>query len=337
MSDADIIANCSANFIVGVPTSASPPGQTPPDWESYLRLGQSNNNDESALSQGQSFPDGVLIYSTDSVQLVGPTFNQWSGDSLSVVLDDKTVMSANYRMGGGGGASATYQVGAAMNTTIGTITNLITGNSITQWLGNDASTGLGSLLWSNYGTTQNVFGGQNVNIINSNIDVQGWGDTKIVNTTTTTATSNILLCVSPAAVAGGVPATAVTSKMALVAGIVSTIAEVMMDIVDDSVVAGVGSRDDSNAMQAAMKASIGLVTTASAAVLVIQAMTIAAGQIAKAAAAGAEASAIAGIRISPAGVLIAAGVTKLFVSEGTISSTSVVANQDVVQNLFNGV
>ncbi len=54
---------------------------------------------------------------------------------------------------------------------------------------------MGSLLWSNFGVTQNVFAGTIVNMTNGNVEVQGWGETKFSDQTIY-APNQLLLAVS---------------------------------------------------------------------------------------------------------------------------------------------
>ena len=276
-----------------------------------------------APTAGGSFPaKGVVIYSNDTIQTSAPTISQttneftsWSADSLSVVLNGDEVMSAS-RNYGSGGWSAQFTRADQMNTTLGTTTNAITGQSITQWLGNDASTGLGGLLWSNFGTTQNVFGGQVVNLFDWDIDVQGSFATKIQGQSTSVATQGFTFAVIPIAGAARYKSYATVGKINFVAGLIATAVEVAMDILSDVEVTK--SSDDDSAMRDATKRAFEAVATASTAIVVLQAMTALMGLIAYAYGKTAWDACTAGIKISDGMVVIKAGA-----SEFQLSTTGV--------------
>src|SRR5262249_18371360 len=98
---------------------------------------------------GSTYPNGLFLYSNNAINLAAPTISQtaaeystFSGDSLSVVHDGKVAISSTYTTPYYPFTS-TYQILTAMNVTVGAVSNMITGNSLTYWLGNDASTGVG--------------------------------------------------------------------------------------------------------------------------------------------------------------------------------------------------
>ncbi|MGE0418327.1 MAG: hypothetical protein AB7O80_16110, partial [Acetobacteraceae bacterium] len=75
--------------------------------------------------------------------------------------------------------------------TAGYSANFILGGAMTVWTGNDASTGLGGLLWSNVGLTQNIFDGQVVNINGSDFNVQGIGAVSLGQSASLLATRRV--------------------------------------------------------------------------------------------------------------------------------------------------
>lgn len=326
---------------VGTPTTYEswlPTSTTPPD------AGKVPVFAPSAASPSDFFSaNGTLIYSNDTLQLFAPTisqttseFSHWSSDTLSVVGDSDGVISATRIWGSSSWPwSATFQRADAMNSTLGTTTNLITGNAITQWLGNDASTGTGGLLWSNYGLTQNLFGGQIVNIINTAIDVQGFGEVKVVQDYELEAAASIELVVSPPAGVVGTSAGAVVEKIAMIVGVVSALAE---DVANG--LAGINTEVQSAKhptsdaqMRATMEAAFIEIAAASGAVLVTQAVAATAGVLAKSAAEAAAAAAVAGIKITPAGILLQTGPTKVWIDMGGIyNSTAGIINNIALAN-----
>ncbi|MGO1077497.1 hypothetical protein [Inquilinus sp. CA228] len=284
-NDTDVKQNDTTGYVIYVPNSAA--DTTVRD---YLRLGDPDSTYELDLidptdggtDKTLKTQKGALIYSTESVTLSGPTVTQfakyvadWSSDNLSVVGTGSDFQSATWK-GSSAGATTTFQRVANLTTTLGSTTNLLTGNSMTQWLGNAASTGTGSLLWSNYGFTQNVFGGQIVNIINNTIDVQGIGETKIVPEYSVVAPTSITLSVSPASAISTYAK--VIGGFAAFSGIASALVQDGLDaasVIDPEIE---GSRDTGlDSMRDAMARVTDEIITASALIAVMQAMAIAAG------------------------------------------------------------
>ncbi len=305
--------------------------------------------------------DSVLIYSSNTVQLFAPTISQttnelssWSSDNLSVIADSSNVISATRSWGSGDWpASATYQRVDAMNSTLGTTTNLVTGNAMTQWVGNDASTGLGGLLWSNYGHTQNVFGGWIVNMINSAIDVQGFNEVKILTDYQVDALAAIRLLVTEGSEISGLTSSTI-AKVGWITAAVSALALAGLNLtssvsVDRTGAAATQPTTDAasgsvtpssntslnSAMRTAMETSFVEVTAASALILLTQAMAIAAGVAANFEGAAAQASAGAGLEITPLGILMQAGPTKMLIDATGIAATAPVVQQVIVQNLID--
>ena len=314
-------------------------------YETWLPPSTSSPDGTVQPDNGGSFPSkGVVIYSNDTLQTFAPSinqttseFSQWQDDSLSVVMNGSDVMAANRTLGSSGW-SASFQRAAQLNTVLGSITTAITGQNITQWLGNDASTGLGSLLWSNYGSTQNVFGGQVVNLINSSVDVQGWGETKVGSDITTVATGSIILAANPVAAAVGVSATAVSNRISMAVGIIATAVEVAMDIISDVTVTEMGKVNGQNSadMRTATDVAFGAIGAASVAVLVIQAMAIITGVVASVTGSVAGKTPLAGIILSEYGTQIQCGTSVIYMSSaGGIYTSSPTQLNNVLTTTFS--
>ncbi|MEJ0020552.1 MAG: hypothetical protein WDN25_29185 [Acetobacteraceae bacterium] len=329
MSDTDIKSDSDTSFAVVVPNSS-----TDATVRDYLRLGNPDTTYEGTLKDFSSSTGGnlgtsagALIYSTEQVQLAAPTINQvasvfsgWSGDNLSVVGDSSAVVSATRTWGSSDWpATATFQRADSFNTTLGTVTNLITGNSVTQWLGNDASTGTGGLLWSNYGTTQNVFGGQIVNMINGAIDVQGFGEVKIVPEYSIVAPTAISFAVTPAA--GVATWATVIEKVAVWGGLISALAQDGLNATSSIAtdVAGKQHSQNQSDMQDAMAAAAKEIAAATGAVLVLQAMAIAAGAAAALTAKVDAATALGQVTISDVGVRIKGLASEILVDDAGVT------------------
>ena len=177
---------------------------TPLAATSYFRLGEADSTAETSEllpkpagetgSYSTNFDPGILLYTNGHYQQIMSQHTQWSSDSLSINTNGTDVVAANY-VSPGGGATINFQKQSIYNSTLGDSSNFLTGNQLNYWLGNSASTGLGSLLWSNLGVTQNVFGGQVTNIYNTGIDVQGFGETKIQESYDLTTTGGLTLSV----------------------------------------------------------------------------------------------------------------------------------------------
>lgn len=139
--------------------------------------------------------NGIVLHSTDQISSFAPSITNtaqsitnntdsitsYSGETFSVVYAGDSsigVLSAQTKGSGGVLTNANYSVVNNLSSMIGNSTTTVGGSMATVWAGADASTGIGSLLWSNFGVTENLFGGAIVNIINGAIDLQGWGETK---------------------------------------------------------------------------------------------------------------------------------------------------------------
>lgn len=146
--------------------------------------------------------EGVALHSSNQISFFAPTINQSSNTSLNVTWASSSrigILAGQVQDAAGTLTNATYQVVDDLTTTVGNVLNTVAGQSATVWTGADASTGLGSLLWSNFGATQNVFGGMVTNMTNGAVEVQGWGETKF-QSSTVFAPDQILLAVAGIAV-----------------------------------------------------------------------------------------------------------------------------------------
>lgn len=224
----DIAANSETSFIVAVPLQGSN-GPVPGSYAQVLRMGAWDAGIElgivdasgKPLLTGGDFTDpdsakntyytgddplqdkGVLLYSADEytvyapqVRTVGETSSSsWSNQNMTVTTDGNKVIAYTYS--GPLGINATYQKQSSLSMTFGYNCSFVLGSAMTVWTINDASTGLGGLLWSNFGLTQNIFDGQVVNINGSDISVQGIGATSLTDNASIVATTGITLTVNP--------------------------------------------------------------------------------------------------------------------------------------------
>lgn len=342
MADGDIKQNDASHFSVLVPKSA-----TDATVRDYLRLGDTDPADEATLrdpSRGQAYSPakGALVYSTEEIDLVAPTINQisgqqsdFAGDRLSYVGSGDHVVSATRTWGSAAySATANFQWGNLFNTTMGNTASLVEGNSVTQWLGNDASTGIGSLLWSNYGSTQNVFGGQIVNIVNSGIDVQGFGEAKILNNYSLVAGTSLALGVTPAALTApwaGVPeklATIGTLIAAVTAGLGSG-ATLGLEIWQ------AGDARDGAAVRDAMAGMLATTAAVTGAVVALQIMAVAAGAAALIAGTADSAAAAARIEIDAYSITFRAGNSAIGISPTNIYKSSPLTQTETVFDQTN--
>ncbi|MEJ0014967.1 MAG: hypothetical protein WDN25_00080 [Acetobacteraceae bacterium] len=270
---------------------------------------------------GPSYPEGVLLYSNSAINLAAPAISQttseysrFSGDSLSVVHDGKVAVSSTYTTPAFPFTS-TYQILNEMNVTVGAVSNMITGNNLTYWQGNDASTGVGSLLWSNFGTTQNVFGGQIVNIINSSIDVQGLGESKLQEAYGLDVTTSIDLLVSPVVVSSQASTALLASQFRANLVVVASIVEaagVLLTTMQTGITSDVVK--NSKAMRDLMIAQYAELSTVTAVVVVMQALAVLAGLKSQVAAEAAKAGATAKISMIDGQLTLSAGGTALILS-----------------------
>lgn len=288
MADGDIKNNDAASFAVAVPKSAS--NQTVRD---YFRAGDRDSVYEDNLknpSPGHSNKTlathkGALLYSTEQMSLVAPTITHtahtvtdWCSDKLTIVGDDGKFSSATWLAGSQvWPATTTYQRADNFNTTLGSITNVITGSTINQVTGNIANSSTGSSLRANYGHTQNVFSGQVVNIVNTGITVQGLGERSIVPDHKVVASRSLALAVSPAA--GAAPWFSLLGKLAVWGGGMSAICQGGLNLADSVVteIVGGATKSDVDDVKVAMETSLAEVAAITSGVLILQAMVAAAG------------------------------------------------------------
>ncbi|MDE2515737.1 MAG: hypothetical protein KGL12_06915 [Rhodospirillales bacterium] len=278
-----------------------------------MRLGQPDTNAENTLSTSPTpgdatssgnFNPGVLLYTQGQYQQVAPVVTSWSGDSLSAVKDGNTLVNASYTAPS---AQFTYNFGieAVFNTTIGNVSNFVTGNQLAYWVGNSASTGLGGLLWSNVGLTQNVFAGQIVNLINKNIDIQGVGEAKVQRDFEVLTGQTIDLLVNPAAtvsaaaIAGAIR-TGLVSLSAIGVAALAIASEMQTGISGDLT-------SDPETLRKNFKDSAKELVGATAAVFLLQAVVASAGRAVQAVAQSAKAAAAAKLSMGEIGVTIQAG------------------------------
>jgi hypothetical protein len=220
-TQSDIAANSETSFIVAVPYQGSN-GPVAGSYAQLLRMGAWDTTIETGLvtSDGKAFytsaggnsiyqgddplqDKGILVYSADEytvyspqIRTVGETSSSsWSNQNMTVTTDGDKVVAYSYS--GPLGITASYQNQDAISMTFGYNCSFVLGSAMTVWTINDASTGLGGLLWSNFGLTQNIFDGQVVNINGSDITVQGIGATSLTESSSIVATSNITLTVNP--------------------------------------------------------------------------------------------------------------------------------------------
>lgn len=140
--------------------------------------------------------NGIVLHSTDQISSFAPSITNtaqsvtnntdsmttYSGETFSVVYSGQNsigVLSSQTKGSAGVLTNANYSVVNNLSSVVGNSTTTVGGSMATVWAGADASTGIGSLLWSNFGATSNLFGGSIVNIINGAVDLQGWGETKL--------------------------------------------------------------------------------------------------------------------------------------------------------------
>lgn len=201
---------------------------------------------------------GILIYSADQytvyapqIRAVGSTStSSWANEQMTITTDGTDVVGYSYV--GPLGFTASFQKLDAISITNGSTSNFIAGNAMTVWSGNDASTGLGGLLWSNFGLTQNIFDGQVVNINGPDMSVQGRFATSIAPTVSTAATRSIELAVNPISAFGNTSMT-VASRMRLLTLAAGALAAGVAPVVIDNL--AIHSTDNMSASESDIKAS----------------------------------------------------------------------------------
>ncbi|MBS0558688.1 MAG: hypothetical protein JSR21_01405 [Proteobacteria bacterium] len=260
-----------------------------PDMQSYLRLGQPDSDVEKSLSAApkagtikteNGFDSGVLLYTQGHYQTVAPAVTTWSGDTLSAVRSGNYLVSASY-VTPDLPYAVNYSSQLVYSTTFGNVSNFVTGNQLAYWLGNSASTGVGGLLWSNVGLTQNVFAGQIVNVISDSIDVQGWREAKGQVVADTIASTSVGLAVSPAT---GVTVEAIAGSVKLKLGRANAIVAAILAAGSQAAIGITGDiTADPDALRIALQVSGGALGVASTAVLLLQAVVASSGLAVKAA------------------------------------------------------
>ena len=333
MADGDTKDNNPVSFAVVVPTSA-----TDQTARNYLRLGDEDSVYESNLENPSDSHSndtlttkaGALIYSTEQVNLVAPTITQtanivsdWSSDKLSIVGKDGKFSSATWLAGSQTWpATTTFQRADDFNTTLGSITNVITGNTINQVTGNIANSSVGASLRANMGLTQNVFSGQLVDIVNQTISVRGLGQRSIVPIHQVVASESLTLAVSP--LAANPWWLSLLGKFAVWGGAVSAACQGGLNLTDSiaTEIVGAATKSDVEDVKDAMKASLAEVAAITSGVLVMQAMVIAAGAATIIAAKADEVAAPFGIQITEGEVKIWAGPSSFVITPIGITSTA---------------
>ncbi|WP_048859546.1 hypothetical protein [Acidisphaera rubrifaciens] len=236
-------------FALGIPA----PGQTQPAYMYTLRLGAADPKVDNYVVYGENGSytmaatptgddpranEGIVLYSYDNFTVYSPNTQyianikaDWSAEALSATVTNGLVSNASYSSKG---LISTYASAAQMAINASDLVSFNGGNTMTVWAGNDASTGVGGLLWSNYGATQNIFGGQIVNITAAPgngvvMNVQGWGEAALASAYAVSAATSIKFSVDPLAVAAaGTPAQkwadALMTASLVVAGVASMLA-----------------------------------------------------------------------------------------------------------------
>ena len=190
-------------------------------------------------SQAGSKPlggNGIVIYSQEQISNFAPAITNtaksintsvdqtttWTTGSQSATYYDTSyhsigILTGQVKNSIGMLTNQTYQVADVLTTTVGNTVSTFVGNAANVWLGADASTGAGSLLWSNFGVTENIFGGSIINVTNTSVEVQGYGEAKISDLDVL-APAQISLAVSGVASVAATSATlaSLANKMALV-------------------------------------------------------------------------------------------------------------------------
>lgn len=290
----------------------------------YFRIGDPDDAVEANLPDtptpgtvvnGANFASGIVLYTSGHYQVVTPVVSTWSGDSLSVTKNGSALVSASYTLPSQP-LTMNFQMQDVTASTIGNLSNFIAGNQLAYWIGNSASTGVGGLLWSNFGVTQNVFGGQVVNVINNSIDVQGWAEAKLSTSAELLAQTGIDLLVSPTAVTS---APAILGRGKQLTSVIATITALSGTAISDvqTSVAGAFTSDPTK-MRDVMIASFAELSTVTAAVLVLQAMVALAGLTVSGEAEAARAVNTAAVKLADGRVTVQVGATSMIVTANGI-------------------
>ena len=210
-------------FSLGIPA----PGQPQPAYMYTLRLGAvdpkvddhvvygEGGNYRMAATPNKTDPlgeQGIVLYSYDNLTLFGPNSTYLSSkrkdiseETLTATVKNGLVSNASYSSHG---LISTYASAAQMAINASEMVTFNGGNALTVAAGNPAATGIGGLLKSNYGATQNIYGGQIVNMTSSDwtgwsgitgfvMSVQGWGQATLLNEYALAAATSIRFVVDP--------------------------------------------------------------------------------------------------------------------------------------------
>lgn len=281
----------------------------------YLRLGAPDPVNEAllpkdpntpAVTGGATFAKGTLLYSTDTVTITAPTVSTFTTDSLSVTGESggTRVYAASLTSASGifGGEPSTVSFNNidSLAMSMNASSNFVTGQALTAWNGNDQSIGFGGLLWANYGLTTNLFGGSILNITNTSLEIQGFGDYKMTPSHTVDAAGLISLSINPAA--SSTAAATLTTLLTTV--MVAATAAATACGLGFSIKTRLASTADIAALTDDMKQSWTALRAATALIDGVQGLSIIAGVIMKIAQAMRNAAAVANpapnLTISPA-------------------------------------
>ena len=286
--------------------------------------------------------NGLLLYSNDTVQVFAPKikqmtsdFSAWSGERMSVVGDSTGLMTASRTWGTAAWpATVEFQRANTMNSTLGSVTNMITGNTMSSYLGNYATSSSGSKLTAHYGVNQNVTGGHIVNIVNDAVTVQGFGQTAIGKAFNQVVSGQVRIAVNPAA--GVSPAAKVAAKVAIVSGLLSALSQAGLNLASNvgTSVDGAASAQDVNQMKSVLAKGFEEVLAASSAVLVMQAMALVAGIWAAATAEAEFLTAGSSIWATNQAIRIKVGGTRMAITSAGISANTPTINNNAVEILF---
>ena len=297
-------------FSLGIPA----PGQTQPAYMYTLRLGAADPKVDNYVVYGENGSytmaatptgddpranEGIVLYSYDNFTVYAPTsqtvsniWSDWSAESLSVTVTNGLVSNASFSSKG---LISTYASAAQMAINASDLVSFNGGNTMTVWAGNDASTGVGGLLWSNYGATQNIFGGQIVNITAAPgngvvMNVQGWGETALASTYAVSAATSITFSVDPLAVAAaGTPAKIWADRLMTASLVVAGVASVVAGIEDAAIgttldIIGAPTMENYNKIKATMITAASVSAALSSVIVACQIAAMAAGIVASRAA-----------------------------------------------------
>lgn len=193
--------------------------------------------------------NGIVLHSTDQIYTFAPSITQkaealnidtanvstWTAGANTAIYYDNdrksiAVLSGQSKDPTGIAANLNYQVVDNLSALVGNSVSTVGGSAATIWAGADASTGIGSLLWSNFGFTQNLFGGYVANITNGSMELQGLNEAKLSDLEVL-APNSIELSVAPiggaAAISSGLAK--ICNAVAIVGGLVNAVLAVGME------------------------------------------------------------------------------------------------------------